>query len=95
MTMSDPNTRVEVTAIRWLIRPRSRDSIYLATVDWKMSVPGLAYMGQAGPDDAHVVSDARGEWRVEVIRAQFMLAVRVEVDRMCPLHGSAIGWNED
>jgi hypothetical protein len=52
-----------------------------------------AYMGQAmaGPDDAHVVSDARGEWRVEVIRAQFMLAVRVEVDRMCPLHGSAIG----
>jgi hypothetical protein len=93
MTMSDPNARVEVTAIRWLIRPRSRDGIYLASVDWKMSVPGLAYVGQtmAGPDNAHVVSDVRGEWRIEVIRAQIMLAVRVEVDRLFPLHGSAIG----
>jgi hypothetical protein len=86
MTMSDPNTRVEVTAFRWLIRPRSRDGIYLAAVDWKMILPGLAYMGQAmaGPDDAHVESDVPGEWRVDVIRAQIMLVVRAEVDQLCP-----------
>jgi hypothetical protein len=94
MTMSDPNTRVEVTAIRWLIRPRSRDGIYLAAVAWTMNDHPCTYTGEAmaGPSDVQILHLRFGDESVnEFIRSEIASTVRAEVDRMCPPYGPTNG----
>lgn len=99
--MTEQANRVEVTAIRWLIRPRRRDEIYLAAVDYRVHCrpsemvvlfvgSPQAMMGTAmvGPDDANVPDGGFQDIR-EQVRYEVFAFVRDEVEKMCPPLGHA------
>lgn len=84
--------RVEVTAIRWLIRPLRRDAIYLADVRYRLPDAAGLYAepdtALAGPDGVSMLGREFIDGEANAaIRSEIMSAVRAEVERMCPPDG--------